>query len=205
LLWRKYRVENAYSKQFGKELGTALQRQFDVKLCIVKMSQPHVHRRNGPMFKLGDEIVEACQLVPPSYESLQTRVERKRARHTDHSKGNERGRQIRRKRRREGEVEDVEPSDSCESSSSDESVDAYQTMRRQVHSEEYREKKAMSAAIFRYFIEATPAQQVTMQVEIDGELQMFWRSRTDVTKYDDLGDALLHALDASLCQASSDS
>jgi hypothetical protein len=195
-------IENAYSKQFGKELGTALQRQFDVKLCIVKMSQPHVHRRNGPMFKLGDEIVEACQLVPPSYESLQTRVERKRARHTDHSKGNERGRQIRRKRRREGEVEDVEPSDSCESSSSDESVDDYQTMRRQVQSEEYRKKKAMSAAIFRYFIEATPAQQVTMQVEIDGELQMFWRSRTDVTKYDDLGDALLHALDASLCQAS---
>jgi hypothetical protein len=57
-------IENAYSKQLGKEFGTALQRQFDVRTCTVKMLQPHVHRRNGPTFQLGDEIREACKLEP---------------------------------------------------------------------------------------------------------------------------------------------
>jgi hypothetical protein len=53
-------LENTYARQFGKELGMALQRQFEVSKCIVRMSQPHIHRRNGLMFKLGDDIVEAC-------------------------------------------------------------------------------------------------------------------------------------------------
>jgi len=35
-----------------------------VTSCIVKLSQPHVHRRTGPMFKLGSGIIEACQLLP---------------------------------------------------------------------------------------------------------------------------------------------
>jgi hypothetical protein len=63
-------------------------------------------------------------------------------------------------------------------------------------------QKAMSAAVFQYFIEASPAQQVAMKVEVDGDCQIYWRSRKDVTKFDNLGDALLQALDATLCQLS---
>jgi hypothetical protein len=194
-------IENSFSKHLGKELGEALQQQFDLSSCIVKMSQPHVHRRNGPMFRLGQEIVEACQLEPPSYESLQTRIQRKRESCTGHSNGVEHGRGTKGKKRREVQ-EDVEPSDSSESSSGDESGNAYERIRRQVQHAEYKKKKAMSAAIFQYFIEASPAQQVAMQVEIDGDTQIYWRNRKDVTKFDDLGDALLHALDATLCQSS---
>lgn len=60
----------------------------------------------------------------------------------------------------------------------------------------------MSSAVFEYFMNATESQQLAMQVEIEPGLQLYWKNRTDVGKYDDLGDALLHALDAAVCQAS---
>jgi hypothetical protein len=81
-------------------------------------------------------------------------------------------------------------------------VNTYQSIRRQVQQQEYRKKKAMSAAIFQYFIDATPAQQLAMQVEIDAELQTVSKNASEITEYDDLGDALLHSLDAAICQAS---
>jgi hypothetical protein len=82
-------IENAYSKQLGKQLGEALQQQFDISKCIVKMSQPHVHRKNGPMFKLGDDLIKACHLQAPSYESLQTRINLKRHADSENSNRNE--------------------------------------------------------------------------------------------------------------------
>jgi len=46
-------VKNKHSKQFTVELGQTLQRLVDVDSCVEKLSQPHVHRANGPMFRLG--------------------------------------------------------------------------------------------------------------------------------------------------------
>ena len=52
-----------FGKTLGLELGKALQRQSaDVSKCVVKMSQPHIHRGTGPVFKLGAGIVAACRL-----------------------------------------------------------------------------------------------------------------------------------------------
>ena len=105
-------MENAYSKQLGNELGTLLQRQFDVTRCIVKMSRPHLHRRTGPMFRLGEEIVESCQLEAASYESVRTRVERKRNCNfgtTESKSGGQRKRQ-----RTRIIMSDVEPSDTSD-------------------------------------------------------------------------------------------
>jgi hypothetical protein len=156
------------------------------------------------MFKLGDEIVEACKLEPPSYENLQTRIERKRR-----NNGGTNGRSRKRPRRHVTEDDDVEPSDDSMTTNEQEveetemDVNTYQSIRRQVQNEEYRKKKAMSTAIFQYFMNATPAQQLAMQVEIDPELQTVWKNPTGrVNKQDDLGDALLHSLDAAICQSS---
>jgi len=55
---------NRSSKQFSVELGNSLQQQaayYD--RCIVNMSQPHIHRATGPLFNLGEEIVETLQLI----------------------------------------------------------------------------------------------------------------------------------------------
>jgi hypothetical protein len=179
----------------------AQQQQFDLNTCVVRISQPHVHRRNGPMFKLSEEIIESCNLEPASYENLNTRIERKRRNDVSNRNGNGRSGNKRAKRRRQ-EIEDVEPSDTSDVSSDEESLESYQVIRRKVQNEEYKKKKAMSSAIFKYFVNASAVQQMTMQVEIDEELQVYWRNRRDVVEYDDLGDALLHSLDAVLCQSS---
>jgi hypothetical protein len=196
-------IENAYHKQLGQNLAVALQRMFDINKCVVKMSSPHLHRKNGPMFRLGDDIVEACKLEPPSYENLQTRIERKR-----HMNAGTNGGSRKRCRRHVTQDDDVEPSDDSMTANEQEGdeteldVNTYQSIRRQVQNQEYRKKKAMSAAIFKYFTNATPAQQLVMQVEIDPELQTVWQNASAIFKYDDLGDALLHSLDAAICQAS---
>jgi hypothetical protein len=62
-------LENAYHKQLGQNFAVALQRMFDINKCVVQMSSPHLHRKNRPMFRLGDDVVEACKLEPPSYEN----------------------------------------------------------------------------------------------------------------------------------------
>jgi RecA/RadA recombinase len=178
--------DNAHVDQLGQNLGYALQRDFDVNVCVVKMSQPHVHRKNGPMFKLGDEIVEACDLKPASYDDTRKRIVQKR-----HSTSADR----KRRSRKAVVHSDVEPSDSSEDS-------VINTDIRREQNAEYKRKKAMSSAIFKYFILATPAQQTAMQVEIDSDVQQFWKECKTVEKYDDLGDALLHALDEILCSGS---
>lgn len=63
---------NQNSKQFAIQLGKLLQQQaIDTESCIVQMSSPRVHRSSGPLFQLGDEIVETLQLQPAT--SLQQR------------------------------------------------------------------------------------------------------------------------------------
>ena len=52
------------------DLGRALQRQVEVEKCVVKMSQPHIHRGTGPMFKLGAGIVAACELKESTTYSM---------------------------------------------------------------------------------------------------------------------------------------
>ncbi len=107
------------------------------------------------------------------------------------------------------EHDTVEESDSSVSSASDNEPETpatdsnvYVSIRRHVQNHEYRKKKKMSSAIFKYFVNATPSQQLAMQVEIDAELQLRWRNMNDVVKYDDMGDALLHSLDAAICGGS---
>lgn len=61
-------TKNANWKQLGPELGKELQRHVaDVTTCIVKMSQPNVHRASGPMFKLGERVVKELELEPATY------------------------------------------------------------------------------------------------------------------------------------------
>jgi len=63
----------------------------------------------------------------------------------------------------------------------------------------------MSSDLFCYFIHADFDQKMDMQVDIDDTLQDDWKelhSSHVVTKFDDLGDALLHALDEILCGSS---
>jgi len=60
----------------------------------------------------------------------------------------------------------------------------------------------MSTNVFRYIIEADEEQLKEMQISIDCDLQSCWRERLrddSKVKPDDVGDALLHALDKVLC------
>jgi hypothetical protein len=60
-------VHNKNAKAFGMEFAMLLQRLCpDTTKCIVKMSQPNLHLRDGPAFHLGDKIVAELQLVPVS-------------------------------------------------------------------------------------------------------------------------------------------
>jgi hypothetical protein len=195
-------IENAYHKQLGQNLAVALQRMFDINNSVVKMSSPHLHHKNGPMFRLGDDIIKACKLEPPSYENMHTRVKRKRRMNAGTDGGSSK-----RRRRHVNQDDDVEPSDDSMTTNEQDvdetefDVNTHQSIRRQVQHQEYRKKKAMSAAIFQYFSNATLAQQLAMQVGIDTKQQTVWKNATGKFKYDDLGDALLHLLDAAICQS----
>jgi len=58
------------------ELGKLLQEQAaDTEVCVVKMSQPHVHQATGPLFHLGNEIVKKLKLQPALYNQ-HSRAER---------------------------------------------------------------------------------------------------------------------------------
>ena len=69
---------------------------------------------------------------------------------------------------------------------------------------EYRQKKRMSSAVFQYIIEADSVRQVELQLEVCRHLQEDWSNRDAARreKLDDLGDALLHALNEILCGSS---
>jgi hypothetical protein len=157
---------NKFSKQFGIELGRKLQQLApDLNKTIVKLSSPHMHRANGPMFKLGSAIVQACTLTPASYASANRRCASK----------------------------DVEP----DSDSDDESLESDSTR--------YKSKKRMSSALFKYLMHADEAAQLDLQMNICEDVQIEWREKElkrTVTKFDDLGDASLHALDEILCGTS---
>lgn len=63
----------------------------------------------------------------------------------------------------------------------------------------------MSARLFTYMMNADAEQQADMQVNVDAELQEYWKEKEvsrQVKKFDDLGDALLHALNEILCGSS---
>jgi hypothetical protein len=62
-------LENLHAKKFSIELGKLLQRQVgDVDTCVIKLSQPHVHRANGPLLCMGSKIVDALNLTSATYQ-----------------------------------------------------------------------------------------------------------------------------------------
>jgi len=110
---------NQNSKHFSVALGKLLQQHVsDTETCIVKMSQPHIHRATGPVFHLLRETVDILQLQPALFQQRHTRAESNPAvvpvQH-DNS---------------ESEMSDVEPSDSSSATAS-----------RQAKPMEYRLKK----------------------------------------------------------------
>jgi len=174
-------VRNKYSKQFTVDLGRLLQQQVaNTDTCIVKMSQPHIHRATGPLFRLGDRIVEHLNLRPALYLPKRSRAEKN----------------VQTANIRTDDEQDVEPSDD----ESQQPTEAHQP------TDEYASKKKMSAAVFRYIIEADEEQLKDMQISIDCRVQSCWRERLNDdsrVKLDDVGDALLHALDELLCGSTS--
>lgn len=67
-------TRNRHWKQFGPELGKLMQRAVrDPTRCVIQLSQPHLHGASGPMFKLGQQIVDELQLVPATYGKKRAR------------------------------------------------------------------------------------------------------------------------------------
>ena len=218
-------ILNTNAKQFGIQLGKLLQRTVkDVNTCIVKLSQPHNHGSNGPIFKLGRMIVEELKLTPieignkrarPSLKEVQplaaptTLDDQSQFAFEDESDSDAvphmeslsisspKNPNSRKSRRID---DDVEPSDDEMDTSDGPTVD------RNVlevvdasHGSEYSKKKKMSAAIFRYFMHADETKQQDMGIIVDRHLQETWQPIIDAVKLDDVGDALLHSLKAILC------
>ena len=194
-------TRNADWKHFGMELGRLLQRSVvDPSTCIVKMSQPHLLRAGGVISHLGESIVEELKLVPVTYGKKGTIVSVADSRPIS---GEPEGLSVAqstasmqnsRSNRRVG-YDDVEPSDSGSDSELQESDRVM-----------YKRKKQMSASIFRYFVHATDEQQRDLGVGVSQQLQDVWQHRfanDPRVKCDDLGDALLHALQDNLCGGSS--
>ena len=173
-------ARNKHSKEFSIELGKLLQQQaVDSDVCIVKMSQPHIHRSTGPVFQLGSEIIETLQLQPVPYQQQRSRADSNPA--------------VVQRDESDSEPSDVEPSDSA----------AERT--HQSASREYRAKKKMSSKVFRYIVNADDYKQQQMKLTINEDVQMYWREKLTCdpkVKCDDVGDALLHALDELLCGSS---
>jgi len=185
-------IDNKRSKLFTIELGQLLQRLANVETCIVKLSQPHIHRGSGPMFNLGDKIVQACDLKPIVYLSS-SKGSRKRVASARCSTL----KKAKRPRKQQTTAQsDVEPDNSSDTDAADDPDN---------NANIYRLKKKMSSDIFKYFIQATLDQQLDLQVYISAEVQLRWRTvmcKSIVKKFDDLGDSLLHALNKILCGSS---
>jgi len=168
-------IRNKNSKQFSIELGKLLQVQaLDTERCIVKMSQPHIHRATGPLFHLGEEIIETLHLQPALHLQRRSRAESNPAVQQDPSYS---------------EHSDVEPSHETATAQQSEST-------------EYRRKKKMSSDVFRYIMKATDVQLQQMKLTVEKTVQECWCQIIDSAssvKLDDVGDALLHALDELLC------
>ena len=148
----------------------------NTETCVVKMSRPHIHRDTGPLFRLGDQIVEDLNLRPARYLSRKSQ-----AKNNLHTAARE-----------DEDEQDVEPSDD----ELPQQTESHQPI------DEYDLKKKMSANVFRYIIEADEEQLKEMQIAVDCDVQSCWRERLrddSRIKLDDVGDALLHALDEVLC------
>ena len=116
-------------------------------MSISVSPQPHIHRTTGPLFHLGDEIVETLQLQPALYTARHSRAESNPS-DTSH---------------RVPENSDVEPMDV---EPSDETV-----VSRTAKSEEYRAKKKMSSDVFPYIIEADEEQMKDMKLTVKKDMQ----------------------------------
>ena len=175
---------NRYTKQLCVQLGRLLQQQaVDSNVCIVQMSSPHVHRFNGPPFRLGDEIIETLQL-----QSVICQLQRSKAGTNPAVVSVERN-------DNDPEWSDVEPSD----------VRTSDSLSRQFQSKNYRTKKEVSSAVFKYIMEANTEQLQQMKLTVGSDLQEYWRQQIasdSKVKLDDVGDALLHALDELLSLSS---
>ena len=182
-------------------MGMLLQKSVkDVQTCIVNLSQPHIHRQSGPMFKMGELIVDRLKLVPASYGKKRGRPTHKApkpctsaARASLVSVVSIKDPSIA-KFSRVQIGEDVDLSSESDSSISD--ADLLED------ASDYKKKKHMSASIFRYFVEADTAAQENLGINVDPDLQTYYREKLDDDKrfkLDDLGDALLHALNEPLC------
>ena len=200
--------KNRYNKQFTIDLGRCLQRLVNVQTCVVKMSSPHIHRATGPMFKLGNNAIQSCHLTASEGSSLSTNRKRPaddriampppsttKRRRTVNSYDNDRsipststsptvdthGPE---------DEQDVEPDDNVSAGASE---------------DDYRRRKRMSSSIFEYLIDADSSQQDEMGIDVLETVQESWKERRStrlVTKFDDMGDAFLHAVDEMLCGTS---
>ena len=178
------------AKLFSSQLANYLQGMFDLQFCVVKLSHPHNHGKTGPLFQLGKDIVNDCDLVPMS-ESYMSSVGRKRwAGQVTETELQASGRHAMEEQTENGIDDDHESETSH--------LSDQQLLRRH-----YRKKKEMSASVFRYFMNADERQMLNMQVRVEKSVQECMKTRTDIPKFDDLGDALLHCLKAILCNSTS--
>ena len=178
---------NADWKALGVQLAKEMEERVgdvDSSCCIVELSQPNVHRAAGPMFRMGQEIVAALSLKAPTYRKSRKEAPSDIPSATVPSPA---------KKRKIVEVE----------SSTDITPDEEES--RESLTDEYHMKKVMSADIFRYIINADEKQQEAMKVVVHPDLQNSWQqklSNSPNIKLDDVGDALLHALNDILCGGS---
>jgi hypothetical protein len=176
---------NRHWKQFSIDLGRLLQqRAADPTKCIVKLSSPHIHRATGPAFRLGEKIIDELKLQAPTYATVSSRSDRNPAVHPTETNSS-----------RQHNVSDVEP----DSEEDEPQQDAGRP------TSDYRMKKKMSAGIFQYIVEADDEELAEMQIDVEPRVRDYWRQKiasstnSSTLKLDDVGDALLHALDEILC------
>jgi len=144
------------------------------------------------MFKLGESIVAACHLEPVSNTGAPKQQKRKKP-VVGPSAPKRRKTQSANVIRSSDDETDVEP----DSSESEQESSA---------SGIYRKKKRMSSDIFQYLIDADEEQQEDLGITISESFQETWKQRKaskQVTKFDDLGDSFLHAVDEMLCGSTS--
>jgi hypothetical protein len=192
VLLERMSAKNKNSKAMNVRLGQLLQREVDLMHCIVRISSPHLHRQTGPMFKLGDDIVQHCELSPAQYNYSPT-LEREIAQKFEHHNS-------------DSNNSDEDGSQNGISRGQSQSAAAIKRRNNiQLARKEYHHKKNMSVKIWKYFISASKQQQEDMQVLIENEIQQWFSHKLQShprMKLDDYGDALLHALNGLLCGSS---
>ena len=181
-------VRNRHWKQFGIELGQLLQQSVvDEGKCVVKLSQPHLFRAGGVVECLGEQIVQELDLAVIGPPARRKRVPAQASICQGERTCTKRTRIT---------YDDVEPSDVTSESDADAAAS---------EDVDYRRKKLMSASIFRYMMEADRAKEEDMKVMVSAGVREMWQCmivQDPKVKLDDLGDALLHALNDILCGSS---